>query len=67
MTKSRFERGGDASARALDDVDAREGEAFRFEPALRLHLRGRAGALGAARQEDDLPAAVGWQRRRGAR
>ena len=36
-----------SAARSLDDEDARQGEAFRLQPALALHLRGRADRLGA--------------------
>ena len=48
---------GNPAARPLNDVHARQRESLRFQPALRLHLRGCSGARRPFRQEEDFPLA----------
>src|SRR5712692_10788935 len=56
------EGGGDASARTLDDEDARQRKASCFEPPLRLHLRCGTCALGTSRQKNHFPSALSRDR-----
>jgi len=56
------ERGGDAPARALDDVDARDRKALRLQPPLRLRLRRRAGRLRPLGEKHHFPPALGGHR-----
>ena len=60
----KIERVGDAAARALNHEHARQREPVRLQPALGLHLRGRACRLGSFCQEDQFPAALVRERRK---